>query len=281
MYKGRMLLAAAVILTTLTACSWPREESAVPTPGPYVWSDEFDAPAGTPVDAAKWKFDVGNRWGENELEYYTDSTDNVVHDGKGNLAITARAENPAGYQCQYGTCRYTSGRVLTEGIFEQTYGYFEARIKIPKGKGIWPAFWLLGGNNWPAEGEIDIMEVLGHTPSTLYATAHGPGYVGEGGISTKKATARPLSNDFHTYALDWSPNLIVWYLDGVEYFRMTPASIKGKDWVFDHKFHIILNLAVGGRWPGAPDASTVFPQTMLIDYVRVKAWDRAASAAKR
>jgi beta-glucanase (GH16 family) len=273
-----MLPAAAVILATLTACSFPPEEKAVTSPtGPYAWSDEFDAPAGTPVDPAKWKFDIGNRWGDNELEYYTDSTENVAHDGNGNLAITARAGNPANHQCQYGACRYTSGRVLTAGTFEQKYGHFEARIKIPRGQGIWPAFWLLGGNNWPAEGEIDVMEVLGHAPDTLYGTAHGPGYSGADAPTRKKVLPAPLSDGFHTYAVNWTPKLIVWYLDGTEYFRLTPADLDGRSWVYDHPFHLILNVAVGGRWPGAPDASTVFPQTMLVDYVRVKAWDPAGS----
>jgi beta-glucanase (GH16 family) len=270
-----MLLAAIVVLTALTACSWPREDSGVPASGAYVWSDEFDAPEGAPVDPAKWKFDIGNRWGDNELEYYTDSTRNVAHDGKGNLAITAREENPAGHQCQYGSCRYTSGRVLTAGTFEQAYGWFEARIKVPRGQGIWPAFWLLGGNNWPTEGEIDIMEVLGHEPQALYGTAHGPGYFGADAPTRKKVSAKPLSDDFHTYAVNWTPGLIVWYLDGQEYFRLTPADLQGRKWVFDHPFHMILNVAVGGRWPGSPDRSTVFPQTMLVDYVRVKAWEKA------
>ncbi|MET0422406.1 MAG: glycoside hydrolase family 16 protein [Actinoplanes sp.] len=271
MHSVRTLLIAATAAMTLTGClsSFPPDESGASVSQKYSFSDDFDGPAGSAIDAGKWQFDVGNRWGDNELEYYAHSTDNVALDGQGNLAITARKGNPAGYQCQYGTCEYTSGRVLTEGKFSQKYGRFEARIKIPTGQGIWPAFWLLGGNKWPDQGEIDILENLGHTPDVLHATIHGPGYSGAAGITKKQKTGRNLSDDFHTYALDWSPSRLVWYLDGEEYFRITKAQLKGKDWVFDHPFFIILNVAVGGAWPGRPDESTVFPQTMLVDWVRV------------
>ncbi|MEU7902871.1 family 16 glycosylhydrolase [Actinoplanes sp. NPDC049118] len=275
MRKTRILLAAAVVATTLTGglVTASRNDNARAAIGGITWQDEFNGAAGAPIDASKWKFDIGGGgWGNNERQYYTNSTSNVSQDGQGHLAITARKENPGNYQCHYGTCQYTSGRILTADKFSQRYGRFEAGIKVPKGQGIWPAFWMLGGNNWPTTGEIDIMENVGKEPNTVYGTVHGPGYSGGEGIGGNRNIGAPLSNAFHNYSVEWSPNLIVWFLDGSEYFRVTPASLGGDQWVFDHAFFMILNVAVGGNWPGYPDASTVFPQTMLVDYVRVSAW---------
>jgi beta-glucanase (GH16 family) len=282
MRKTRILLAAAVVVTTLTGglFAGSRHNEAEAAIGAITWQDEFNGAAGTPIDGSKWKFDTGGGgFGNAELEYYTNSTNNVVQDGQGHLAITARKANPANYQCWYGTCTYTSGRVLTADKFTQTYGRFEASIKIPKGQGIWPAFWMLGGNNWPTTGEIDIMENVGSAPNTVYGTVHGPGYSGAGGIGGNKTIGSALGDAFHTYAVDWSPNLIVWYLDGSEYFRVTPANINGNTWVYDHPFFMIMNVAVGGYWPGSPNSSTVFPQTMLVDYVRVSAWNSDGGGA--
>ncbi|GAA1647493.1 glycoside hydrolase family 16 protein [Actinoplanes couchii] len=279
MRKLRMLLGIAVVATTLAGALTvaSRGDTADAAVGPVTWSDEFNGAAGAPVDGSKWNFDIGGGgFGNNELQYYTNSTNNVRQDGQGRLAITARKENPNNYQCWYGTCQYTSGRLLTSGKFTQKYGRFEASIKVPKGQGIWPAFWMLGDNlgsvGWPQSGEIDIMENVGKEPNNLYGTVHGPGYSGGAGISGKKTLGAPLGDAFHSYAVEWSPNLIVWQLDGVEFFRVTPAQANGQ-WVFDHPFFIILNVAVGGNWPGSPDASTSFPQTMLVDWVRVSAWD--------
>ncbi|GGM22281.1 endo-1,3-beta-glucanase [Micromonospora sonchi] len=242
--------------------------------GGLTWQDEFNAPAGTPVDQSKWRFDIGGHgWGNNERQYYTNSTSNAVHDGQGNLVITARRENPANYQCHYGRCEYTSARLLTSATFSQAYGRFEARIKIPRGQGIWPAFWMLGNNfgsvGWPASGEIDIMENIGREPTTVHGTVHGPGYSGGGGIGGSRTIGQPLADTFHTYRVDWEPNVIRWYLDGQEFFRVDPGRLGGNRWVFDHPFFMILNVAVGGEWPGYPDGSTQFPQQMLVDYVRV------------
>ncbi|MFC4530164.1 ricin-type beta-trefoil lectin domain protein [Sphaerisporangium dianthi] len=275
MREPRLLLTAAAVILTLTgglvtATSNDRAEAAI---GPVTWSDEFNGASGAPIDGSKWKFDTGGGgWGNNELQYYTNSTRNVYQDGQGHLAITARKENPSNLQCHYGTCQYTSGRILTADKFSQAYGRFEAGIKIPKGQGIWPAFWMLGGGNWPNTGEIDIMENVGSTPNTVYGTVHGPGYSGGAGVGGSRTIGAALGDAFHDYRVDWSPNLIVWYLDGSEFFRVTPAGIRGNQWVFDHPFFMILNVAVGGNWPGSPNSSTAFPQTMLIDYVRVSAW---------
>ncbi|MFY1633927.1 lectin [Solwaraspora sp. WMMB335] len=254
--------------------------TAAAAPGPLTWSDEFNGAAGTAPDAAKWRRDIGGGgWGNNELQYYTGSTANAAHDGNGNLVVTARRENPAGYNCWYGSCQYTSARLLTAGTFTQAYGRFEARIKIPRGQGIWPAFWMLGDNfgsvGWPDSGEIDIMENIGREPATVHGTLHGPGYSGGAAVTGSYTTpgGRPLADDFHVFAVDWAPDAITWSVDGTVYSRKTAADLRGNRWVFDHPFFMILNVAVGGNWPGSPDGSTSFPQQMLVDYVRVYAHD--------
>ncbi|MET8258564.1 family 16 glycosylhydrolase [Micromonospora sp. NPDC005205] len=270
-----LVLLAATLVATATALVVPahpdRAEAAI---GPISWQDEFNSPAGTPVDQNKWRFDTGGGgWGNNERQYYTNSTSNAVHDGQGNLVITARRDNPANYQCHYGRCEYTSARLLTAATFTQTYGRFEARIKIPRGQGTWPAFWMLGtGGGWPDAGEIDVMENIGREPNTVYGTVHGPGYSGAGGITGSRTLGAPLADTFHTYRVDWEPNVITWYVDGVQYHRVDPARLGGSRWVFDHPFFMILNVAVGGNWPGYPDGSTQFPQQMLVDYVRVSSY---------
>jgi beta-glucanase (GH16 family) len=274
-----MLVAGGVALAALATALWlpSQDDKADAAIGGITWQDEFNAGAGTPVDSSKWNFDIGGSgWGNNERQYYTNSTRNVAHDGQGNLVITARKENPSNLQCHYGTCEYTSARLLTNGKFTQKYGRFETRMKMPRGQGIWPAFWLLGDDlgsaGWPNSGEIDIMEHIGKEPNTVYGTLHGPGYSGAGGISKGKPMPAPLANDFHTYAVDWSPNLIVWYVDNIEYHRLTPANLNGSRWVFDHPFFMIMNLAVGGNWPGFPDATSTYPQSLTVDYVRVSAY---------
>jgi beta-glucanase (GH16 family) len=251
-----------------------------------VWQDEFDRPAGTAPDPAKWRYDIGGGgWGNAEHQYYTNRTDNASHDGNGNLVITARRNNPAGYQCWYGSCQYTSARLLTNGTFTQAYGRFEARIQIPRGQGIWPAFWMLGDNfgqvGWPESGEIDIMENIGREPGTVHGTVHGPGYSGGGGIggSYTLPGGRAFADGFHVFAVDWEPGSITWSVDGNAYFRITPSDLRGNRWVFDHPFFMIMNVAVGGQWPGYPDASTQFPQQMRIDYVRVYARDAGTSGS--
>jgi beta-glucanase (GH16 family) len=276
--RPRILLAAAVVGACLVSALWlpSKHDTASAAVGALTWQDEFNQPAGTPVDGNKWKFDTGGSgWGNNERQYYTDSTSNAAHDGQGNLVITARRENPANYQCHYGRCEYTSARLLTAGKFAQAYGRFEARIKIPRGQGIWPAFWMLGNdigtNPWPNSGEIDIMENVGKEPNMVYGSLHGPGYSGGSALTTGRANpgGRAYADDFHTYTVDWEPNAVTWYVDGQQYARKTPADTRGNRWVYDHPFFMLLNVAVGGYWPGDPDGSTPLPQTMLVDYVRV------------
>jgi beta-glucanase (GH16 family) len=242
------------------------------------WSDEFDGAKGSGVDRAKWSAEVGGRgWGNKELEYYTDDVKNAYLDGRGHLVIKAVKETlPPEFKCWYGPCRFTSARIITKSKFSQAYGRFEARIKVPAGQGVWPAFWLLGDDidkvGWPKCGEIDIVENIGREPSTAHGTVHGPGYSGARGIGAPYALpqGKRFADDFHTFSVEWEPTAIRWYVDGDLYETRTPADLPaGAKWVYDHPFFILLNFAVGGAWPGDPDETTTFPQTMLVDYVRV------------
>lgn len=238
------------------------------------WSDEFDGPKGSPADSSKWSLDIGgNGWGNNELETYTSRIANSYVEN-GRLVIKALKETFTGPDKI--TRNYTSARLLTKNKFSKTYGRFEARIKVPYGQGIWPAFWMLGDNidtaRWPNCGEIDIMENIGKEPSIAHGTLHGPGYSGERGISAAYTlpSGQKFSDDFHTFAVEWEPNVMRFYVDGLLYKTRTPTDLPpGTTWVFGHPFFIILNVSVGGTWPGNPDATTVFPQQMLVDYVRV------------
>jgi beta-glucanase (GH16 family) len=253
--------------------------AAAQTTWTLAWSDEFDGPAGSAVDGTKWVAEVGNGpdgWGNRERQYYTDTTKNASMDGAGHLVITAYRESPGKrFRCWYGECRYTSARLKTQGKFEQAHGRFEARIRVPRGQGIWPAFWMLGNNiqtkGWPTCGEIDIMEHIGREPSNVYGTIHGPGYSGASSIGAPYTLpGARFTDDFHVFAVEWEPDRIRWYVDGRLYQTRTPADLPaGSAWVFDHPHFLLLNLAVGGHWPGDPDTSTVFPQKMHVDYVRV------------
>jgi beta-glucanase (GH16 family) len=283
--RFRPLLAIASLLT-LAACGSTVRSAAVPTdpvgvgqPPTWtlVWSDDFDGTAGAPVDGTKWVADTGGQgWGNQEREYYTAGAENASLDGAGHLVITARAEPPSStYRCWYGACRYTSARLATRDRFAPTYGRFEARMRILRGQGLWPAFWMLGADvgsvGWPKCGEIDVMENIGREPAVVHGTMHGPGYSGGSGIGGSTALASgALADDYHVFAVEWTPGQVRWLVDEREYRRATPADLPvGAVWVFDHPFFLLLNVAVGGAWPGDPDASTVFPQQMLVDYVRV------------
>jgi beta-glucanase (GH16 family) len=234
-----------------------------------VWRDEFDGAAGSPPDPGKWDFDVGGSgWGNQQLEYDTDRTSNVSLDGNGHLVITARAEPYLGKS-------YTSGRIETLAHFVQQYGRFEARMQVPRGQGMWPAFWLLGANHasvgWPQCGEIDVVETKGQEPNLVHGTIHGPGYSGAHGITAQQIVpGAPLADGFHVYAIEWLAGHIVFSVDGATYFSITPAQIPpGTQWVFDAPFGVILDLAVGGNFVGSPDGTTPFPQSLIVDYVRV------------
>ncbi len=258
-----------LLIATFVISSCETDETqTVTTFTELVMSDEFDTD-GAP-NSTIWNYNIGtgdNGWGNGELQYYTDRTENVTVQN-GVLIITAKEE-------EFNGSNYTSARLLTKGKFQQTYGRFEARIRLPYGKGLWPAFWLLGDDSngsevWPQIGEIDIMEYVGNHPTKVFGTVHGPGYSGAGGITK----AFELDDDrfdtgFHIFGIEWGPDYINYYVDDVLYNQITPEDVTG-EWVFNRgPFYIILNVAVGGALPGSPNAETVFPQNMLVDYVRV------------
>ncbi|MFI5839129.1 discoidin domain-containing protein [Catenuloplanes sp. NPDC051500] len=231
-----------------------------------VWNDEFTGAAGGKPDASKWTIDPGTGQ-NNEVQYYTNN-DNANLDGNGALVIEARKQTSNGRD-------YTSHRMNTSNKFSVQYGRVEARIKVPKGNGLWPAFWMMGadfleGRPWPYNGEIDIMEVLGRNTSEAYSTLHAPAYNGAAGYGQKYATV-DLSQDFHVWAAEWDSKGIRFFLDGRLVFTADKATVESTrgPWVFDHKFYLILNLAVGGDFPGPVDATTPLPSRMYVDYVRV------------
>ena len=226
-----------------------------------VWSDEF---TGGALDQSKWGYDLGGGgWGNNELQAYTNSNNNAYLSG-GNLTIVARRE-------QSGNNAYTSARLLTKGKQSFVYGRTDIRAKVPKGKGIWPAIWMLGAdidqNNWPKCGEIDIMELRGSRPKELLSTMHF-GSTTRVQKGTMAVQPTDLSDDFHIYSAVRSKDQIRFFIDGVQYFTFTKADVGSNAYPFNNPFFMILNLAVGGDFDGNPDGSTVFPQQMQVDYVR-------------
>lgn len=265
-----------LLLLFLSSCNTD-ETQTVATFNNLVLEDEFNTDG--VIDTSIWNFDIGDGtaqgipgWGNNELQYYTDRTDNVTVEN-GFLLITAQQESFNGSQ-------FTSARLQTQNNFQQLYGRFEARIRLPSGQGMWPAFWLLGDDSdgavWPQLGEIDIMENVGDEPTQVFGTIHGPGYSGADSISKNFTFENSrVDNEFHVYGIEWGPNFINFYVDDVLYNQLTPEDVEEEtngegEWVFnDRPFYIILNLAVGGNLPGPPNSETKFPQTMLVDYVRV------------
>jgi len=258
------LLMLAILLITF-GCATDSTQTVVNFTE-LTFQDEFDTD-GTP-DPSKWDFNIGtgeNGWGNEELQYYTDRPENVTV-SNGYLIITADRESFQG-------SAYTSARLITKGLFEQQYGRFEARMRLPYGKGMWPAFWMLGAdidsNPWPGCGEIDIMESAGAFPTFTSSAVHGPGY--NGGLAIFKSyelEKERVDTEFHVYGAEWGPGYINFYVDDVLYNQVTPEDVTG-EWVFDNgPFFMILNLAVGGTFDGPPNEQTVFPQIMLVDYVR-------------
>ncbi len=227
------------------------------------WHDEFD---GKVIDASNWTYDIGGGgWGNGEAEYYTSRTENVRLEN-GLLVIESHQEK---FEGSY----YTSARIKTQGLQSFQYGRIEARLKVPAGKGLWPAFWMLGSNisqkGWPDCGEIDIMEYVGKEPDLIMGTLHGPGYSGALGLTKWNRQEYNIADDFHTYAIEWDKNQISWFYDEVKYHTLTRSDVGTDRWVFDQPFFIILNLAVGGQLAGMIGLDTVFPAQYLVDYVRV------------
>ena len=277
-YKRKSQLLILLFLSSMGFTSCDSDETQTVTIlTNLVMQDEFDV-NGTP-DPTMWNLVEGDGtaegipgWGNNELQTYTARTENVTVQN-GVLIITADKES-------YQGSGYTSARLTTKGLFQQQYGRFEARIKLPTGKGIWPAFWLLGDDengtlSWPQVGEIDIMEYLGDAPTVVLGTIHGPNYSGANAITKEYEILNDrFDNGFHIFGIEWSPNAINYYVDGDLYQSITPETVREKtngtgEWVFNRPFYIILNIAVGGNLPGSPNENTVFPQRMLVDYVRV------------
>jgi beta-glucanase (GH16 family) len=249
-------------------------QSAATSPA-TTFNDDFDGSAGTAPNASKWGLAYGgNGWGNNELQYYTRDTANASTDGSGNLSITARQ---GAYTGTDGVTRqYTSARLTTTNTFQFQYGTVESRLRVPTGKGLLPAFWALGTDlpsvGWPLCGEIDIMENLGSEPNTVHSTIHSgiSGLTGEWLSGALATSPTPYSDGFHTFRLVWGPNGISVSDDGKTFFTVSASDIApGNLWNFNHPFYLLLNMAVGGNWPGSPDATTVFPATMSVDYVRV------------
>ena len=261
-------------------------DNEAPDPGPdgweLVWADEFDGPAGAPADPDSWTYETGGwGWGNQELQYYTDSTDNASLDGAGRLVITTReVADPvyADLPCWYGPCTHTSARLITEGKQEFAYGRIEASVKTGDGTGIWPAFWSLGNDfrdvGWPQTGEIDMMEYVGRIPGEIFGTIHGPGYSGGQSFSSGQIAVDPAPpEDFLEYAVVWQPGLITWEVtDGAgtrQYHEAIPADVDPNEWVFEHPFTLLLNVALGGNFGGALGADLDLPQDTLVDWVRV------------
>jgi beta-glucanase (GH16 family) len=256
--------------TTTTTIAAPEPVPIAPPEGyELMWNDEFD---GDTIDASNWTYDIGGwGWGNGEAQYYTDRPDNArVQNGL--LVIEADLE-------RFEESYYTSARLLTQGLHEFQYGYVEARIKVPDGRGTWSAFWMLGADferdedtkeaNWPDAGEIDIMEYVGSKPDLVLGTIHGPGYAGAGGLTQWNRQEFNVADEFHTFAIDWDEDGVRWYFDGEQFHEVTPASVGDREWVFDKPFFLILNVALGGTLGGMIGLDTEFPQYMHVDYVRV------------
>lgn len=269
------LCSCLLLLTAMNACTEKKEIPAVApaekivdknwqfetTP---VWEDDFSAGS---VDLSKWTFETGGSgWGNNELQYYTDGANANV--AGGNLNIVAKKE-------AFGGREYTSSRMISRGKGDWLYGRFEVRAKLAKGRGTWPAIWMLYSTDtygtWPASGEIDIMEHVGFDPNKVHFSVHTSSYNHTRG--TQKSTSKMVpgaTDDFHVYRLDWTPYAVRGYIDGVQYFEFVNENTGFNTWPFNHKFFMILNVAVGGNWGGAQGIdNAVFPATMSVDYVKV------------
>jgi beta-glucanase (GH16 family) len=239
-----------------------------------VWADEFDR-----IDASSWTFETGGGgWGNNELQYYTNGNNASVqfdsNAGSNVLVLEARRENPGGFGCWYGPCTYTSTRMVTRDKRSFQYGRIEARMRLPSTQGIWPAFWMLGSNlgqvGWPQSGEIDIMEHVGFEPNLTHGALHGPGYSGGSPILGTYNAGELVSTRYRVFAVEWDANGIRWFVDGQQFHSATRAQVEARGtWVYDQPFFLLLNVAVGGNWPGSPNGGSVFPQRMYVDYVRV------------
>ncbi len=266
--------------TTSTSTTSSTTTTTIPTPEPIpiappqgmelVWNDEFDGDA---IDPENWTYDLGGwGWGNGEAQYYTDRPENArVQNGL--LVIELRQE-------KFENSYYTSARLKTQGLHAFQYGRIESRIRVPKGIGTWPAFWMLGdkfdrdavdptNSNWPNVGEIDIMEYVGREPDLVVGTLHGPGYAGAGGLTRWNRQGYDIADDFHTFAIEWDSSGIRWLYDDEIYYDLGRDAVGNREWVFDQPFFIIVNLALGGTLGGTIGLDTEFPIYLHVDYVRV------------
>lgn len=279
---NKVLLFPLLFLFSFTSCdSNPAEiEREIPPPEEIVpdvekewqlvWQDEFDSEQ---LDMGKWSFQFGTgsdegltNWGNNELQYYTDREENLfIEDGQ--LHIVAHRES-------YNGMQYTSARIRTRDKGDWMYGRVEIRAKLPQGQGIWPAVWMLPTKDnfqWPRDGEIDIMEMVGHEPGTVHGTVHfekndgGHEYIG----NPYTLQEGKFADDFNVFSIEWKLNEIQFYVNESHYFTANLSTLAPHNYPFNNTFHLIMNLAVGGIWPGNPDSTTQFPQSMVVDYVRV------------
>ena len=275
--KGSFLLLLMSIIFLCCSKNSTETENGDPNQIPdlpgwkLVWNEEFD---GTHVATTRWNYEVNGRGGgNNELQYYTDRDTNA-HVDNGLLHIVALEEEYTGPD---GTRQYTSARLTTKGKGDWKYGRFDIRAKLPYGQGLWPAIWMMPAESvyggWAASGEIDIMEYLGHEPRKVYGTLHYGGSFPENVHSGESYTlpSGAFSAEFHVFTIEWDSSEFNWYIDGRHYQTQTEWYTQNQLYPapFDQKFFMILNVAVGGNWPGSPDGTTVFPQEMVVDYVRV------------
>jgi beta-glucanase (GH16 family) len=260
------------------------KDNRAPDPGPagwsLVWSEEFNEAAGTPPNPEYWSYEIGDGtlngipgWGNDEFQYYTDDPANAATDGNGNLVLTVRPADGS-LECYYGSCDYTSARLISWRKAEFAYGRIESRLLVPDGgAGLWPAFWSLGTDidvvDWPQTGEIDFMEYVSRLPNEIFGTIHGPGYSGGQSFGGIYDFGGPVADNYHTFTIEWQPDRIEWYVDGILYHTATPADVAPNEWVFNDPVFLILNMAIGGNFGGAIDPNLELPQAMAVDYVRV------------
>ncbi len=259
------------------------KDNRAPDPGPagwqLVWAEEFNEPAGTKPNPENWQYELTDisadglvGWGNQELQYYTDDAENAATDGQGNMVLTV-TEADGSKECYYGPCQYNSARLVSKRRAEFAYGRIEARIKLPEGTGIWPAFWSLGTDidlvSWPQTGEIDFMEFVGRLPNEIFGTIHGPGYSGGNAYGDIFDFGEPAYNDYHTITVEWQPDEILWFVDGILFHSATPEDVAPNEWVFNDPVYLLLNIAIGGNFGGPVGADFEAPQSMLVDYIRV------------
>jgi beta-glucanase (GH16 family) len=285
MHFNHVPLFQLTLFTSLLALAglgiWTLPASADPPAGYRLeWSEEFSGPVGSPPDKTHWSYDLGdNGWGNNELENYVSDVEHA------HIVLDPAATNGKALQILatyngHGLTRgnFESARLVSRDKVTAQYGYIEARICLPSGQGLWPAFWMLGadigtpGVGWPQCGEMDIMENIGREPAVNHSSLHGPGYSGGKSLTGKYALpdGQQFAGGYHTFGLLWAADSVTFSVDGHPFETRTPADLPaGKTWAFNHPFFFIVNVAVGGNFGGNPDATTAFPQKMLVDYIRV------------